>query len=203
MQFGAARGIRDFIVITLGTGLGSGFVVNGELLYGSGGFAGELGHTVVDRHGRYCACGKRGCLEGYVSASGICRTVLELLAVLRDPSPLRDIAPDKLTALDVYRAACQGDPVALEAFDRTAALLGMKLADAVAHTGPAAIFLTGGLADAGDLLFTPVRNYLEEFLFTPYKGSVQLSPSGIQGGNCAIVGAAALIWHELQKDVAA
>ena len=199
MLFGGARGMKDFIVITLGTGLGSGIVADGELLYGSDGFAGELGHTVVDPFGRFCACGKRGCLEGYASASGICRTVSELLSSQRDPTPLSAIAPDKLTSLDVYQAALKGDLLALAAFDATAFFLGMKLADAVAHTGPTAIFLTGGLADAGDVLFAPTRKYLEEFLFTPYKGSVKLLPSGMQGGNSSIAGAAALIWNKLQK----
>ncbi|HIJ81285.1 MAG TPA: ROK family protein [Desulfuromonadales bacterium] len=201
MLFGGARGMKDFIVITLGTGLGSGLVANGELLYGSNGLAGELGHTVVDPQGRDCACGKQGCLEAYVSAGGICRTVSELLALRRDESPLRCIAPAELTSCDVYQAACMGDSLALAAFDRTARLLGMKLADAAAHTGPEAIFVTGGLAEAGDVLLEPTRRYVEEFLFAPLRGSVKLLKSGMPESNGAIAGAAALIWHELGKSV--
>lgn len=199
LLFGGARGMKHAIVITLGTGLGSGIIVNGELLYGSDGFAGELGHTTVDPGGRHCACGKRGCLETYVSATGICRTVLELLAQRREPSRLRDVSFNDLTSKQIYEAACEGDQIAVAAFDTTARILGMKLADAVAHTGPEAIFLSGGLAAAGDLLLTPTRRYLEEFLFTPYKGKVALLRSELPEGSGAIVGAAALAWHEVDK----
>lgn len=199
LLFGGARGMKHAIVITLGTGLGSGIIVNGELLYGADGFAGELGHTTVDPGGRHCACGKQGCLETYVSASGICRTALELLAQRRDNSQLRDVSFNRLTSKQVYEAACGGDLIALAAFDATARVLGMKLADAVAHTSPEAIFLSGGLAAAGDLLLAPTRLYLEQFLFTPYRGKVQLLRSELPEGSGAILGAAALAWHEVDK----
>ena len=199
LLFGGARGMKHAIVITLGTGLGSGFIVNGELLYGADGFAGELGHTVVDPEGRRCACGKHGCLEAYVSATGLCRTVFELLALRNDPSPLREVSFSQLTSKQVYESACEGDPVAVAAFDATSRILGMKLADAVAHTSPEAIFLSGGLAAAGDLLFTPTRRYLDEFLFSPYKGKVKLLRSELPEESGAVLGAAALAWHEVDK----
>ncbi|MDD2899568.1 MAG: ROK family protein [Desulfuromonadaceae bacterium] len=199
LLFGGARGMEHVIVITLGTGLGSGIIVNGEMLYGAGGFAGELGHTTVDPDGRECACGKRGCLETYVSATGLCRTVFELLAQRCESSVLRNINFEQMTSKKIYEAACAGDQIALAAFDKTARTLGMKLADAVAHTGPEAIFLSGGLAAAGDLLVVPVRRYLEEFLFTPYKGKVKLLLSGLPEGNGAVLGAAALAWQEVDK----
>ncbi|MFA7403405.1 MAG: ROK family protein [Pelobacteraceae bacterium] len=202
LLFGGARGMKHAIVITLGTGLGSGIIANGELLYGADGFAGELGHTTVDPDGRYCACGKQGCLETYVSATGLCRTVMELLAQRREPSPLREISFSRLTSKQIYEAACKGDPIALAAFETTARILGMKLADAVAHTSPEAIFLSGGLAASGDLLVTPTRRYLEEFLFTPYKGKVKLLPSQLPEGSGALLGAAALAWHEVGFDSA-
>ena len=197
MLFGGARGMREFIVITLGTGLGSGIVVNGELVYGASGAAGELGHTVVDPEGRQCACGNRGCLETYVSAKGLCRTVGALLAERNEPSPLREASPLELNSWMVFEAAKGGDPIARAAFDRTARILAMKLADAVAHTGPEAIFLFGGLAGAGDLLLEPTRGYLETFLFPAYRGKVRLLPSALVGGASAVLGSAALIWSEL------
>jgi glucokinase len=197
LLFGGARGLRDFIVITLGTGLGSGIVVNGELVYGADGSAGELGHTVVDPDGRQCGCGKLGCLETYASASGICRTVGALLAERRDPSPLREVSAAALSSKQVSEAALAGDRIALAAFDRTGRILGMKLADAVAHTSPSAIFLFGGLANAGELILAPTRRYLEHFLFHAYRGTVQVLPSSIDQGSAAVLGAAALIWNEL------
>jgi glucokinase len=199
LLFGGARGMKHAIVITLGTGLGSGIIVNGELLYGADGFAGELGHTVVDPVGRHCACGKRGCLETYVSATGICRTISELLAQRRDATPLREVSFSKLTSKLIYEAAGDGDLIALAAFDTTARILGMKLADAVTHTSPEAIFLSGGLSAAGDLLISPTRRYLEEFLFSPYKGKVKLLRSELPEGSSAVLGAAALAWQEVEK----
>lgn len=200
MYYGGARGMQDFMVITLGTGLGSGIVVHGELVYGASGFAGELGHTIVDPEGRECGCGKRGCLETYVSASGLCRTAFALLAESRDASPLRGRSFQQLTSRDIYEAACAGDAIALQTFERTARILGMKLADAVAHTSPGAIFLFGGVAAAGELLLTPTRRYLEEFLFPPYRGKVQLLISEMEEGVSAILGAAALVWHEVERE---
>lgn len=200
MYFGVARSMKDFMAITLGTGLGSGIVANGELLYGANGFAGELGHTVVDPQGRQCACGKKGCLESYVSATGLCRTTFALLAERCDSSPLRELSYQQMTARLVFEAARAGDTIALAAFEATARILGIKLADAVAHTGPEAIILSGGLATAGELLLTPTRRYLEEFLFIAYKGKVRLLLSEMPEGVSAIMGAAALIWHEIEKN---
>ena len=198
MRFGGARGLKHFLVITLGTGLGSGIVADGRLLHGASGFAGELGHTVVDPEGRQCGCGRRGCLETYVSATGLCRTALTILAERCDPSPLRSMTPVEMTSKRIGELALEGDVLALEAFDRTARILGLKLADAVAHTSPEAIFLAGGLAAAGDLLLIPARRYLDAFLFSAYWGSVQLLPSSLEPGDSAILGAAALIWSELE-----
>lgn len=201
LLFGGAQGMQHIIAITLGTGLGSGIIVNGGLLYGADGFAGELGHTTVDPAGRECACGKRGCLETYVSAPGLCRTLLELLAQHRADSPLRSFPVDQLTARDIFAAACSGDTIALAAFDTTARLLGQKLADAVAHTSPEAIFISGGLAAAGELLIAPTKRYMEEFLFPVYKGRVTVQATSLPEGAGALLGAAALAWHELRKTV--
>ena len=197
MLFGNARGMKHFLVITLGTGLGSGIVADGHLIHGASGFAGELGHIVVDPDGRQCGCGKRGCLETYVSATGLIRTTAELLAHRLDPSPLRVMCYHKITAKHIFDLAAKGDLIALAAFDQTARILGMKLADAVAHTSPEAIFFSGGMAAAGDLLLKPTQRYMEDFLFGAYRGTVKLMPSGMKAGKSAILGAAALIWHEL------
>jgi glucokinase len=199
MHFGAAKGMKDFIVITLGTGLGSGIVANGQLIYGHDGFAGEIGHTIVDPNGRLCGCGRRGCLETYASASGICRTVEELVRTTDTPSELRKGVGEKLTSKHIYEAALRNDRLALEAFELTGRYLGLKLADSVAHTSPEAIILFGGLAAAGDLLFTPTKKYLEEYLLNIFRNKVRLLPSGLSKGNAAILGAAALIWNELKK----
>ncbi len=199
MQFGAAKGMKDFIVITLGTGLGSGIVVNGELVYGHDGFAGEIGHTIVDPAGRQCGCGRKGCLETYASASGIRRTVYELLCDSTEQSTLRKIPFDELTSKMIYDAAVQGDKLALEAFDYTARVLALKLVDAVAHTSPEAVILFGGLAAAGDLIFIPTKKYMEEFMLNIFKNKVKLLPSALTKGNTAVLGASALIWNELEK----
>jgi glucokinase len=197
MIFGNARGMKHFLVITLGTGLGSGIVVDGRLLYGYSGFAGELGHTVVDPAGRQCSCGKKGCLETYASATGLVRTALLLITERSDPSPLRAMSSEEITSKMIFELAQKGDKIALEAFNQTAKILGMKLADAVALTGPEAIFLSGGLSMAGDILLKPTQQYMEDFLFSAYKGSVKLMLSGMEPGKSAILGAAALIWSEL------
>jgi len=198
MEFGGAAGMRHFMVITLGTGVGSGIVVNGEVLYGADGFAGEIGHTVVDPDGRECACGKRGCLETYASAPGLCRTVMCLLADRTEDSVLRERSPRELTARNVFEAAKQGDTLALEAFHRTGRILGMKLADAVAITSPEAIFLFGGLAAAGELIFQPTRLSMEAHLLKVFRGKVRLMPSGLPESDAAILGAAALVMRELK-----
>lgn len=199
MLYGAAKGMNDFIVITLGTGLGSGIVVNGNLVYGHDGFAGEIGHTIYDPNGRQCGCGRKGCLETYVSGPGIKRTVLELLARSNISSKLRKISYDELDAKMITELALEGDPIALEAFDFTARVLGIKLADAVAHTSPEAIILFGGLANAGELLLIPTKKYMEENLFHAFKNKVKLLKSELNEGKSAVLGAAALIWYDITK----
>ncbi len=199
MHFGAARGMRDFMVITLGTGLGSGIVVDGRLVYGSTGFAGEVGHVIVDPQGRLCGCGRRGCLETFASATGIRRTVLELLEAGSLATELREVPPPELSSRRIFEAAQGGDALALEAFRITGDILGRKLADAVVFTSPEAIILFGGLAGAGALLFDPTRRALEENLFPIFRNTVKLLPSGIQGGQAAILGASALGWDALTK----
>jgi glucokinase len=198
MIFGAAKGMKNFVVITLGTGLGSGIVVNGELVYGADGFAGEIGHTIVDPKGRECGCGRKGCLEAYSSASGIRRTVYELIANTNTPSELRSKSFNDLTAKDIADAANRGDKLATEAFDYTAKILGMKLADTVAHTSPEAIILFGGLALSGDLIVVPTKNFLEKYLLNIFKNKVQILTSSLPGGKSAILGASALIWNNMK-----
>jgi len=199
MIYGAAKGMTDFIVITLGTGLGSGIVTHGELIYGADGFAGEIGHTIVDPEGRECGCGGRGHLETYASATGICRTVSELLALRRGESELRSIPPRDLTSRMIADAAGRGDAIAGEAFEFTGRILGMKLADSVAHLSPEAIILFGGLASAGELIFAPTKKSLEEHLLPIFRNKVRLLPSALREGDAAVLGASALIWHDIHK----
>ncbi|WP_421920439.1 ROK family protein [Marinifilum sp.] len=193
--FGGAQNMSDFMVITLGTGLGSGIVVNGDLLYGYEGFAGEVGHVIVRPGGRECACGRKGCLETYVSATGVKRTVYKLLAKHLGDSALRDIPFNDLNAKMVAEAAKQGDLVALETFKYTGKMLGEALANVASVTAPEAIFLFGGLAKAGNLLFDPVRKVMEDNLLFLYKDKIKLLPSQL-GENAGILGAAALIWND-------
>lgn len=197
MIYGGAGTMKNFIVITLGTGLGSGIVVNGNVVYGHDGFAGEMGHIVSVDNGRQCACGKRGCLETYVSAPGIKRTVFELLAEYNYDSELRKISFENLTSKMIYEAATKGDKIALEAFEITGRILGKSLANAVAFSSPEAIFLFGGLAAAGDYIFSPVREHMEKNLLELFQNKVKLLPSGLQDKNAAVLGAAGLIWKEL------
>ena len=197
MIYGGARGMKHFIVITLGTGLGSGFVTNGGLVYGHDGFAGEMGHILNKVGGRTCGLGRRGCLEAYVSATGIKRTVFKLLADMTEDSPLRDISFNELSANTITDLALQGDKIALAAFDKTANLLGQKLSDMVAIFSPEAIFMLGGLAKAGDLIFKPTKYYMEEYMFQVFKNKVKLLPSALEGKNAAVLGASALIWNEM------
>ncbi len=200
MVFGNAKGVKDFVMVTLGTGLGSGFVANGELVYGHDGFAGELGHICVERNGRECGCGRRGCLEAYVSATGIKRTVYALLAKSNAPSELRDIAYKDFEAVMVSTAAKHGDPIALEAFRYTGEILGHALADVVALTSPKVIVLFGGLSKAGDLIFNPTKWYMEESMLSVFKNKVEIIPSGIpKDKNAAILGGAALIWQKQEQ----
>jgi glucokinase len=199
MLFGGAVGMKDFIVITLGTGLGSGIVANGNLVIGHDGFAGELGHTIVEIDGRTCGCGNRGCLETYASATGIRRTVSMLIAKSNEPSVLREISSDKLSAKMITEAALNNDPIAVETFELTGKILGIKLAETVTIFSPEAIFLFGGLAKSGSLIISPTKRYMEEYMFPIFRNKVKLLPSALEGKNAAVLGAAALIWKEIDQ----
>jgi len=199
MIYGGAKNMKNFIEITLGTGLGSGLVVNGEVVYGHDGFAGELGHLTVKRNGRQCGCGRRGCLETYASATGIKRTVFKLLADSLEESKLRSIPYDKLTAEMISKAATEGDKIALMAFEYTGSMLGYALAESVAHLSPEAIFLFGGLAKAGNFILNPTRQYMEDNLMQIYKNKVKVLLSELNDVNAAVLGSAALAWKEIEK----
>jgi glucokinase len=199
MIFGSAKFIKDFIILTLGTGLGSGIVINGEVVYGHTGFAGELGHTIVVPGGRDCGCGRQGCLETYASATGLVRTVLYMLSEMKIDSPLRNIPPSELSSRHIAEAALKEDQIALEAFDYTAEILALGIINAVTFSSPRAIFLFGGLAQAGDLLFAPVREYVDKNIQPIFRGTVDVLPSGLPESNAAVLGAAALVWNELSK----
>ena len=193
MMHGAAKGMNDFIMVTLGTGVGSGFVANGKMIYGHDGFAGELGHVIAVRDGRLCGCGRKGCLETYASATGIVRTAHEFLETKNISSILRSM--DNITSKDIYEAAVKGDFLALEIFQFTGKILGQCLADAIAITSPEAIILFGGLAQAGKFIFEPTHKYMEENLLKIYQGKVKLLPSELKESDAAILGAASLIWN--------
>lgn len=193
MQYGVARGMKDFIMITLGTGVGSGIVANGQLVYGHDGFAGEVGHMIAVRDGRECGCGRMGCLEKYCSAPGMAYTAEKWLDVRTDKSLLRDFK-GKISSKIVYDVALTGDKLALDVFDYTGMLLGQTLADVVAITSPQAIIFFGGLSKAGDLLFKPVKKHLENNLLHIYKGKIDLLQSALPDTDAAILGASALVW---------
>lgn len=195
MTYGAARGMKDFIVITLGTGVGSGIVVGGQLVYGHDGFAGELGHMIVKRNGRMCGCGRQGCLETYTSASGVARTAREYLSIRNDDSLLRSIDPDLITSKDVYDAAINSDPMALEIFESTGAILGEAFADFITFSSPEAIILFGGLTKAGDLLMNPIKHHMERNVLNIYKGKTKLLFSQLKESDAAVLGASALGWE--------
>lgn len=200
MVFGSAKGMKDFIVITLGTGLGSGIVSNGELIHGHDGFAGELGHlTIHHGQGRTCGCGRKGCLETYVSATGIKRTVYKLIADHLEDSELRGISFNDLSTKMITEVARRGDIIAQHAFEYTGRILGTKLADTVVHTNPEAIFLFGGLSLAGDLIFDPTIEHLEKNLMPIYKGKIKILPSKLQNQSAPIIGASSLVWDLLSK----
>ncbi len=196
MIFGAAKSVKNFIILTLGTGLGSGIVVDGEVVYGHTGFAGELGHMTVAEGGRVCGCGRRGCLETYASATGLVRTVLSLLSDRRDESLLREIKSTEITSRRVAEAAAAGDAIAQEALDQTARMIALGIANSVIFSSPEAIYLFGGLANAGDALFTPVRKYAEELVMPIFRGTFRVEPSGLPEAQAAILGSSALIWKE-------
>ena len=194
MTYGAARGMKNFIMITLGTGVGSGIVINGQVVYGHDGFAGELGHTCVVRHnGRTCGCGKQGCLEAYCSAIGVAKTAREWLESSDEPSLLRDC--DNITSKDVYDAAKEGDALAIRVFNYTGALLGRQFADFVAFSAPEAIVLFGGLARSKEFLYEPILNAMNENLLAIWKGKVKIIFSQLKESDAAILGASALAWE--------
>ena len=181
MTYGAARGLRDFIMITLGTGVGSGIVINGQLVYGHDGFAGELGHTIIRRNnGRLCGCGRTGCLEAYCSATGVARTAREFLEIREDESLLRELPIDAITSKDVYDAAIKGDKLAKEIFEYTGNILGEAFADFTVFSSPEAIILFGGLAKSGDLLMRPLRESMEKNMLHIFKGKVKVIPSELK-----------------------
>jgi glucokinase len=196
MVYGGAKDLKDFVVITLGTGLGSGIVANGELIYGHDGFAGEVGHITAVPDGRQCNCGRRGCLETYVSASGIKRTVFELFASMTEDSVLRNVSFSDLTSKEIHNAALNGDPVAVEAFRITGEILGRGLADVVAFTSPSVIFIFGGLAEAKDMILNPAKENMEKYLVKCFKNKVEIKPSALGNKDAGIVGGAALIWRD-------
>ncbi|MDD8017459.1 MAG: ROK family protein [Bacteroidota bacterium] len=199
-KFGNARGMKNFIQITLGTGLGSGIFVDGNIVYGHDGFAGEIGHMTVEKNGRSCGCGRKGCLETYASTSGLVRTVLELLSLYNDDSVLHEIAPNELTSKLIYRAAINGDTIANMAFEATGQKLGEALANVVACFSPEAIILSEGVALAGDLIVRPTKHHMELNLLNLFKSKVDILLSGMPRGDVAILGASALIWHELMLE---
>lgn len=196
MTYGAARGMKDFIMITLGTGVGSGIVINGQLVYGHTGFAGELGHVIVKRNnGRMCGCGRSGCLETYCSASGVARTAREYLETRTDPSLLRDLQIDEITSKDVYDAAVAGDKLAKEIFEYTGKILGEALANFVAFSSPQAIILFGGLAKSGDVLMTPLKEAYDASILNIFKGTSKILLSELKESDAAVLGASALGWE--------
>lgn len=197
MTYGAARGMKDFIVITLGTGVGSGIVVGGELVYGHDGFAGELGHVIMRRgeEGRMCGCGRKGCLETYTSATGVARTAREFLEKRDEPSVLRELDPANITSKDVFDAAIKGDKLALDIFEFTGNMLGEAFADFIAFSSPEAIILFGGLTKAGDLIMDPIKKSMEKNLLKVFAGKTKLMFSELKESDAAVLGASALGWE--------
>lgn len=198
MAYGAARHMKDFIVITLGTGVGSGIVTGGQLLYGHDGFAGELGHVIMVRgqEGRSCGCGRTGCLETYCSATGVARTARELLTTTDRPSLLRQKPLDQIESLDVSIAASQGDQLALDIFRFTGTLLGQACADFAAFSSPEAFIFFGGLCRAGELIMQPIREAYERSVMPIYRGKAQFLVSPLMDTNAAVLGASALVWGD-------
>ncbi|UKK49048.1 ROK family protein [Prevotella sp. E9-3] len=197
MVYGVARGMKNFIVITLGTGVGSGIVVNGQLLYGSDGFAGELGHVTMVRgeEGRSCGCGRTGCLEAYCSATGVARTARELLAKTTRPSLLRDMNPENITSLDVSIAAGKGDELAKEIYEFTGKMLGEACADFAAFSSPEAFIFFGGMVKAGELIMKPIREAYDAHVLKIFRGKAKFLVSGLDGASAAVLGASAVGWE--------
>ena len=194
MTYGVARGMKNFIVITLGTGVGSGIVVNGQLVYGCDGFAGELGHVIVKDDGRQCGCGRKGCLEAYCSATGVARTARELLTTTDQPSLLRELDPEKITSLDVSIAASKGDKLALGIYEFTGKMLGEACANFAAFSSPEAFIFFGGLTKAGDLIMDSIKKAYEENVLNIFKGKAKFLVSGLEGSSAAVLGASAVGW---------
>lgn len=194
MTYGVARGMKNFIVITLGTGVGSGIVVNGQLVYGCDGFAGELGHTIVRLDGRPCGCGRRGCLETYCSATGVARSAREFLETRDDESLLRELNPEDITSLDVAIAAGKGDKLAKEIFDFTGEILGEACANFAAFSSPEAFIFFGGLTKAGALLMDPIVKSYNDHILNIFKGKAKFLVSGLDGSAAAVLGASAVGW---------
>lgn len=199
MIYGVAKNVNDFIIVTLGTGVGSGFVANGSIIYGNDGFAGELGHIIVDIEGRECGCGRKGCLETYASATGIVKTAKSFLEASHEDSLLKKIPDNKITSKMITEVAQKGDQLALKIFDYTAQKLGFSLANAVAISSPKMIVLFGGLAKAGKLIIEPTKKYMEQYLLNIYKNKIPIVMSSLINENAAILGASALVWNELNK----
>lgn len=196
MTYGAARGLKDFIMITLGTGVGSGIVINGQVVYGHDGFAGELGHVIVKRNnGRLCGCGRTGCLEAYCSATGVARSAREFLEARTEPSLLRDLDIDAITSKDVYDAAIAGDRLAKDIFTYTGTILGEAMADMVVFSSPEAFILFGGLAKSGDLLMKPLREAMDKNMMSIFKGKTKVLMSELKEADAAVLGASALGWE--------
>lgn len=192
--YGVAKGMDHFIMITLGTGVGSGIIIDGKLLYGNDGFAGELGHVIVKPGGRECGCGRKGCLEAYCSATGIARTARERITTTDQPSLLRKVNIDTLNSKDIYDAAVEGDEMAIDIFKETGTMLGHALADMVVFSNPEAIVLFGGLAKAGDFITKYTYEAMEERMFPPFKGKTKLLISSLKDADAAVLGASALAW---------
>lgn len=196
MTYGVARGLKDFIMITLGTGVGSGIVINGQMVYGHDGFAGELGHVIVKRNnGRLCGCGRTGCLETYCSATGVARTAREFLESRSDDSILRKMPIEEITSKDVYDAAIAGDKLAKDIFDYTGTILGEALADFTVFSSPEAFVIFGGLAKAGDLILNPLKAAMEKNMLSIFKGKVKVLLSELKEADAAVLGASALGWE--------
>ena len=195
MTYGAARGMKDFIMITLGTGVGSGIVINGQLVYGHDGFAGELGHVIVDKEGRICGCGRKGCLETYCSATGVARTAREFLVARSEPSLLRNVPAEEIQSKDVYDAAVKGDKLAQDIFEFTGDILGRALANFIAFSSPEALILFGGLAKSGDYIMKPIQKAMEDNVLNIFKGKTKILLSQLKDADAAVLGASALGWE--------
>ena len=195
MTYGIAKGMKNFILITLGTGVGSGIVINGKVVYGHDGFAGELGHTIAIHDGRPCPCGRCGCLETYTSATGVVRTAIEFLSKSKEDSLLRAIPSNRLESKDVYDAAVKGDKIALDIFNYTGTILGQSIANFVAFSAPEAVILFGGLTKAGEFLLKPTRIAMEKDMLRLWSNKIKVLVSSLKESNAAVLGASALGWE--------